>query len=98
MKTDNLRWATDGKSMFLAIHTAPVEDFENAQKKAAATGGSMLTTFEFLRVNPQTLETEVYVPSAVYGALGASCSLIEYKDRVWLSSTKPDRVGVFDRD
>ena len=95
--SDNLRWAADGKTFTVAVHTAAVEDFENQQIEAVKTGGNMLTTFEYLRVDPETLETEVYVPSGVYGALGASCSLIEYKDRVWLSSCKSDRVGVFDR-
>lgn len=94
---DNLRWSADGKSMYLAVHTAPVEEFEKQQMNAAKTGGAMLTTFEFVRIDPNTMKTEVYMPSAVYGALGASCSLIEYGDRVWLSSTKSDRIGVFNR-
>ncbi len=94
---DNLRWAPDGKTFTCAVHTTAPVEFSDMQVKAAASGGNLLTTFEFLRVNPETLETEVYVPSAVYGALGASCTLIEYKDRIWLSSCKSDRVGVFNK-
>ena len=51
----------------------------------------MLTTFEYVRIDPNTMKTEVYMPSAVYGALGASCSLIEYGDRVF-DADEPRRL------
>lgn len=36
------------------------------------------------------------MPAAVYGVLGAGTSAIEVGNRIWVGSTKSDRVGIFD--
>ena len=33
---------------------------------------------------------------AIYGVLGAGTSAIEVGNRIWVGSTKSDRVGIFD--
>lgn len=95
---DNLRWSADGKSMLAGIHVVdnPL-DFPKIQAAAAAVGGNQMTAFKVTRIDPETLTTTEVMPPALYGVLGAGTSAIEVGDRIWVGSTKADRVGVFDR-
>ncbi len=95
---DNLRWSADRRTIFVAVHTASPEEFENQQIAAAKTGGNLLTTFNITRLDPDTMETEIYMPSGVYGVLGGGTTAIEVGDRLWVGSTKSDRIGIFDLD
>ena len=36
------------------------------------------------------------MPPAIYGVLGGDTSAIEVGNRLWVGSTKADRVGIFD--
>lgn len=95
---DNLRWSADGKSIFCNVHTASAVEFEYRQLGAAKFGTPVHTTFTVLRLDPDSMELEVVMPSGLYGPLGASCSTIEYGKRLWIGSCNCDRVAVFDRD
>jgi len=93
---DNVRWSADGKSILAAVHTEDVEAFVAAQKAAVKIGGSMFTKFNITRLDPETLTPEIVMPSGLYGAFGACTNAIEVGNRLWLGSTKSDRVAVFD--
>ena len=96
---DNFRWSADGKSILAGIHVVdPPTDFPEIQAKMAAVGGNQLTAFKVTRIDPETLATAEVMPPAVYGVLGAGTSAIEVGKRLWVGSTKADRVGVFDLD
>ncbi|KXX67631.1 hypothetical protein [Flammeovirga sp. SJP92] len=94
---DNLRWSEDGKSILAGIHVVenPM-DFAKEQEVAAEYGGNQMTAFKVTRINPETLELTEVMPPAVYGVLGAGTSAIEVGNRIWVGSTKSDRVGIFD--
>lgn len=94
---DNLRWSTDGKSMLAGIHVVdnPL-DFPKIQAAAAEVGGNQMTAFKVTRIDADTLETSEVMPPAIYGVLGAGTSAIEVGKRIWVGSTKSDRVGIFD--
>ncbi|MEL6767370.1 MAG: hypothetical protein AAFP17_09335 [Pseudomonadota bacterium] len=49
-----------------------------------------------MALTPATMETSEVMPAAVYGVLGAGTSAIEVGNRIWVGSTKSDRVGIFD--
>jgi len=93
---DNIRWSEDGKSLLVGVHTAPVEEFVAAQMTAAKSGGNQLTPFNITRLDPETLKAETVMPNGVYGALGAATGAIEVGNRLWVSTTKADRIGIFD--
>jgi len=93
---DNIRWSQDGKSLLVAVHTEEMEKFVAAQLELVKYGRSMLTSFNITRVNPETMEAKIVMPSGIYGALGAGTTAIEVGDRLWVSSTGSDRIGVFD--
>jgi sugar lactone lactonase YvrE len=94
---DNLRWSADGNSILAGIHVVdPPTDFPKKQAEAAAVGGNQMTAFKVTRIDPENLKTTEVMPAAVYGVLGAGTSAIEVGNRMWVGSTKSDRVGVFD--
>ncbi len=93
---DNIRWSDDGESLLVAVHTADLEEFVAAQVDLVQTGRSMLTSFNITRVDPESMETEIVMPSGLYGAFGAGTGAIEVGDRLWVSSTGSDRIGIFD--
>ena len=94
---DNLRWSADGKTILACIHVVdPISDFPKIQAAAAEVGGNQMTAFKVTRVDPETLETSEVMPPAIYGVLGGGTSAIEVGKRLWVGSTKADRVGIFD--
>ena len=93
---DNVRWSSDGKSILVGVHTEDLEKFMEASVYAVKTSGVMMTKFNISRINPETMETEIVMPSGVYGAFGAGTGAIEVGDRLWVSSTGSDRIGIFD--
>jgi hypothetical protein len=93
---DNVRWSADGKSILVGVHTEDPEKFVAAQVQAVQTSGMMMTSFNITRIDPKTMETEIVMPSGVYGAFGAATGAIEVGDRLWVSSTGSDRIGIFD--
>ena len=42
------------------------------------------------------MDTEIVMPSGLYGSFGAATGAIEVGNRLWLSSCKSDRVAIFD--
>ncbi len=94
---DNLRWSADGKSMLAGIHVVdnPL-DFPEIQAAAAEVGGNQMTAFKVTRIDAATLSTSEVMPPAIYGVLGAGTSAIEVGNRIWVGSTKSDRIGIFD--
>lgn len=71
-------------------------DFPKLQAIAAEVGGNQMTAFKVTRIDPDSLKTSEVMPPAVYGVLGAGTSAIEVGNRMWVGSTKSDRVGIFD--
>jgi len=93
---DNIRWSADGKSILAAVHTEDPEKFAAAQMASVKIGGSMFTTFNVTRLDPEKLTPEIVMPSGLYGAFGAGTNAIEVGNRLWLGSCKSDRVAIFD--
>lgn len=94
---DNLRWSADGRSILACIHVVdPPSDFVRIQTAAAKVGGNQMTAFKVTRIDKDTLETSEVMPAAIYGVLGGGTSAIEVGKRIWVGSTKADRVGIFD--
>ncbi len=93
---DNIRWSADRKSLLVGVHTEDPEKFVAAQITAVKVSGLMYTSFNITRIDPETMETEIVMPSGVYGAFGAATGAIEVGDRLWVSSTGSDRVAIFD--
>jgi hypothetical protein len=93
---DNLRWSADGKSMLAGVHTADAMKFVEAMVAAAKVGGNTPTPFKIVRIDAETLEVTEVLPSGVYATMGGGTGAIEVGDRLWVSSTKADRIAVFD--
>ncbi len=93
---DNVRWSADGKSILVAVHTAPPEEFGAAQYAALQTGGAIFTPFNVTRMDPVSMRTEIVMPSGLYGAFGGATTAIDVGNRLWLGSFKSDRVAIFD--
>ncbi len=93
---DNLRWSADGKSIYACVHTIDGGSFEYEQIASAKWGTPIHTPFAVFKVDPETLDTETFMPAGKYGPLGATCSVIEYGNRIWAGSCMSDRMGVFD--
>ena len=93
---DNVRWSADGKSILVGVHTEDMEKFVEAQIYAVKNSGMMMTKFNITRIDPETMEAEIVMPSGVYGAFGAGTGAIEVGNRLWVSSTGSDRIGIFD--
>ena len=93
---DNVRWSADGKSILVGVHTEEMEKFAEAQVYAVKNSGMMMTRFNITRIDPETMEAEIVMPSGVYGAFGAGTGAIEVGNRLWVSSTGSDRIAIFD--
>jgi DNA-binding beta-propeller fold protein YncE len=93
---DNIRWSADGKSILVANHTEDPEKFIAEQAAALQTGGAIFTTFNVQRMDPNSMKTEIVMPSGLYGAFGGATTAIEVGNRLWLGSFKSDRVAIFD--
>jgi len=93
---DNVRWSADGKSILAGVHTEDPEKFVAAQAASVKIGGAMFTTFNITRIDAQSMKTEIVMPSGLYGAFGAATGAIEVGKRLWVSSTKSDRIAIFD--
>ena len=78
------------------MSTEEPEKFVAAQVAAVQVSGMMYTAFNITRIDPETMETEIVMPSGVHGAFGAATGAIEVGDRRWVSSTGADRVAIFD--
>lgn len=93
---DKVRWSADAKSILVANHTASPEEFAKAQKASVKIGGSIFTTFNITRLEPVSMKTKIVMPSGLYGVFGSCTVAIEVGNRLWLGSTKSDRVAIFD--
>ena len=93
---DNIRWSADGKSMLAGVHTAELMDFAKKMAEAAKVGGNTPTPFKIVRIDAETLEVSEVIPSGVYGTMGGGTGAIEVGDRLWVSTTKADRIAIFD--
>ena len=94
---DNVRWSADGKTILAGVHVVDeITDFPKIQAAAAEVGGNQMTAFKVMRIDPETMEATEVMPAAIYGVLGGGTSAIEVGNRIWVGSTKADRVGVFD--
>ena len=58
----------------------------------------MVATRDVTHVHSDGMKAEVLLPIGVFGGLGAATSAIDVGDRLWVGSTKSDRVGNFDLD
>ncbi|MBD0402974.1 SMP-30/gluconolactonase/LRE family protein [Flammeovirga sp. EKP202] len=95
---DNIRWSADGKSMLAGVHTADPMVFATSMGEAIKTGGNIPTPFNITRIDAETMETSIVVPSAIYATMGGGTGAIEVGNRLWVSTTKADRIAIFDLD
>lgn len=90
--TDNVRWAPDGKSIFVGGQDATVkqvlECFESSQVNCNVP-------FKIYRADPRTLKLTDVVKSGVYGVFGAGTGAIEENHKIWVSSFRSDRIAIF---
>jgi DNA-binding beta-propeller fold protein YncE len=90
--TDNVRWAPDGRSIFVGGQDATVKQvLECFESKAANCN----VPFKVYRANPQTLKLTDIVKSGVYGVFGAGTGAIEEHNQIWVSSFRSDRIAIF---
>jgi len=51
--------------------------------------------FKIYRMDPATLKLTDVVRSGVYGVMGAGTGAIDVGNKIWVSSFRADRIGVF---
>jgi DNA-binding beta-propeller fold protein YncE len=90
--TDNVRWSPSGKEIFAGGQDATVKQVLTCFESSAANCN---VPFKVYRVNPQTLKLTDLVKSGVYGVMGAGTGAIEVGNKLWVSSFRADRVGIF---
>lgn len=95
---DNIRWSADGRSMLAGVHTAEPMTFATEMVEAVKTGGNIRTPFKVTRIDAESLETSEVLPSGVYATMGGGTGAIEVGNRLWVSTTKADRIAIFDLD
>ena len=78
---DNLRWSADGKSILVGVHTEDPMQFAAKTAEAVKVGGNMYTTFNITRIDPVSMDTEIVMPSGLYGSFGAATGAIEVGNR-----------------
>ena len=89
--TDNVRWAPDGKSIFVGGQDVTVKQ---ALDCFEATTMNCDVPFKIDRMNPTTLKLTEVVKSGVYGALGAGTGAVQIGNNIWVSSFRADRIGI----
>lgn len=93
---DNARWSADGETLLVAVHTVDPMAFAEAAMAAVQIGANLETSFNVTRIKADLSDSEIVIPSGVYGVFGAATTAIEVGDRLWVGSAKSDRIAIFD--
>jgi DNA-binding beta-propeller fold protein YncE len=90
--TDNDRWSADGKSIFVGGQDATVKQVLECFESSAVNCN---VPFKIFRMDPQTLKLTEVIRSGVYGVMGAGTGAIQVGNKIWVSSFRADRIGIF---
>lgn len=90
--TDNVRWGPGGKSIFVGGQDVTVKQAIDCFESSAANCD---VPFKIYRMDPTTLKLTDVVKSGVYGVMGAGTGAIQVGNKVWVSSYRADRIGIF---
>ena len=90
--TDNVRWAPSGTSIFVGGQDATVKQVLDCFESSAVNCN---VPFKVYRMDPATLALTEVVRSGVYGVMGAGTGAIQVGNKIWVSSFRADRIGIF---
>jgi DNA-binding beta-propeller fold protein YncE len=90
--TGNLRWAASGTSIFVGGQDATVKQVLDCFESTAVNCN---VPFKVYRMDPATLALTEVVRSGVYGVMGAGTGAIQVGNKIWVSSLRADRIGIF---
>jgi DNA-binding beta-propeller fold protein YncE len=90
--TDNLRWSPNGHMILVGGQDASVKQVIECFESSAVNCN---VPFKIDTMNPTTMKLTTVVKSGVYGVMGAGTGAIEVDHRIWVSSFRADRIGIF---
>lgn len=90
--TDNVRWSPSGKEIFVGGQDATVKQVLECFELSAVNCN---VPFKIYRADPATLKLTDVVKSGVYGVMGAGTGAIQVGNKIWVSTFRGDRIGVF---
>jgi hypothetical protein len=90
--TDNVHWAPSGKSIFVGGQDVSVKQVLECFESSATNCN---VPFKVYRMDPATLKLQDVVKSGVYGVMGAGTGAIQVGNKIWVSSFRADRIGIF---
>ena len=90
--TDNVRWSPSEKSIFVGGQDVTVKQALECFESGAANCN---VPFKIYRMDPVTLKLTDVVKSGVYGVMGAGTGAVQVGNKIWVSSFRADRVGIF---
>jgi hypothetical protein len=90
--TDNVRWAPSGTSIFVGGQDATVKQVLDCFESSAV---NCKVPFKVYRMDPVTMALTELVKSGVYGVMGAGTGAIQVGNKIWVSSFRADRIGIF---
>jgi hypothetical protein len=90
--TDNVRWSPSGAEIFVGGQDATVKQVLDCFESNAVNCN---VPFKVYRMNPATLKLTDVVKSGVYGVMGAGTGAIQVGNKIWVSSFRADRIGIF---
>jgi DNA-binding beta-propeller fold protein YncE len=90
--TDNVRWAPSGTSIFVGGQDATVKQVLECFESSAVNCN---VPFKIYRMDPGTLKLTEVIKSGVYGVMGAGTGAIQIGNRLWVSSFRANRIGMF---
>ena len=89
--TDNVRWSPSG-AIFVGGQDVTVKQALDCFESSAA---NCKVPFKIYRMDPATLKLTDVVKSGVYGVMGAGTGAIQVGPKIWVSSYRADRIGIF---
>ena len=90
--TDNVHWSTSGKSILVGGQAATVEQVLKCFESSAVNCN---VPFAIFRMDPATMKLKTVVKPGVYGVMGAGTGAVEVGGKIWVSSFRSDRIGLF---
>jgi DNA-binding beta-propeller fold protein YncE len=89
---DNVRWSPTGKSIFVGGQDVTVKQVLVCFESSSANCN---VPFKIYRLDPATLKLTEVVKSGVYGVMGGGTGAVQVGNKVWVSSFRADRIGIF---
>ena len=90
--TDNVRWSPSGHMIFVGGQDASVKQVLDCFESTAVNCN---VPFRIDVMDPKTLKLTTVVKSGVYGVMGAGTGAIEVNHKIWVSTFRADRIGIF---